>query len=81
MSHQATLTDAPNLARAALTGTRGLATPTLTAHFHAMEAKALERERCDCRVPQAGKRFATVAHRIASHRIASQRGRIRLGSI
>jgi hypothetical protein len=47
MSHQATLvgrfTDAANLARAALTGTRGVAQPTLTAHFHAMEARALAR--------------------------------------
>ena len=47
MSHQATFagrfTDAANLARAALTGTRGTAPPTLTAHFHAMEARALAR--------------------------------------
>jgi hypothetical protein len=47
MSHQATFagrfTDAANLARAALTGTRGAAPPTLTAHFHAMEARALAR--------------------------------------
>lgn len=47
MSHQATFvgrfTDAANLARAALTGTRGIAPPTLTAHFHAMEARALAR--------------------------------------
>jgi hypothetical protein len=47
MSHQATFasrfTDAANLARAALTGTRGVAPPTLTAHFHAMEARALAR--------------------------------------
>jgi hypothetical protein len=43
MSHQATFTDAANLARAALTGTRGVATPTLTAPFHAMEARALAR--------------------------------------
>ncbi len=47
MSHQATFTgrftEAANLARAALTGTRGIATPTLTAHFHAMEARALAR--------------------------------------
>lgn len=44
MSHQATFTgrlaDAANLARAALTGTRGIATPTLTAHFLTMEARA-----------------------------------------
>jgi hypothetical protein len=47
MSHQATFagkfTDAANLARAALTGTREIAPPTLTAHFHAMEARALAR--------------------------------------
>jgi hypothetical protein len=47
MSHQATFagrfTDAANLARAALAGTRGVARPTLTAHFHAMEARALAR--------------------------------------
>jgi hypothetical protein len=45
MSHQATFLgrhrEATNLARAARTGTRGHATPTLTAHFHAMEARAL----------------------------------------
>jgi hypothetical protein len=47
MSHQATFlgrfTEAANLARAALAGTRGTATPTLTAHFRAMEARALAR--------------------------------------
>ena len=47
MSHQATFlgryTEAATLARAALQGTRGLATPSLTAHFHAMEARALAR--------------------------------------
>jgi hypothetical protein len=47
MSHQATYTgrfrEAANLAKAAMTGTRGIATPTLTAHFHAMEARALAR--------------------------------------
>jgi len=45
MSHQATFLgrfrEAANLARAARTGTRGKATNTLTAHFHAMEARAL----------------------------------------
>jgi tetratricopeptide (TPR) repeat protein len=45
MSHQATFLkrhrEAANLARAARTGTRGIATATLTAHFHAMEARAL----------------------------------------
>jgi hypothetical protein len=49
MSHQATYTghytEAANLARAAMTGTRGTATSTLTAHFHAMEARALARLR------------------------------------
>jgi transcriptional regulator with XRE-family HTH domain len=47
MSHQATFTgrytEAATLARAALSGTAGIATPTLTAHFHAMEARALAR--------------------------------------
>ncbi|MGH3281088.1 MAG: helix-turn-helix domain-containing protein [Trebonia sp.] len=47
MSHQATFagrfTDAASLARAALAGTRGTAPPTLTAHFHTMEARALAR--------------------------------------
>jgi transcriptional regulator with XRE-family HTH domain len=47
MSHQATFTgrftEAANLARAARTGVRGIATPTLTGHFHAMEARALAR--------------------------------------
>lgn len=45
MSHQATFLgrfrEAGNLARAARQGTAGWATPTLTAHFHAMEARAL----------------------------------------
>ena len=45
MSHQATFLgrsrEAANLARAARTGTQGKATATLTAHFHAMEARAL----------------------------------------
>jgi hypothetical protein len=47
MSHQATYTgrfsEAANLARAARTGTAGIATATLTAHFHMMEARALAR--------------------------------------
>jgi hypothetical protein len=47
MSHQATFLgrcgDAATLASAARTGTRGLATATLSAHFHAMEARALAR--------------------------------------
>jgi tetratricopeptide (TPR) repeat protein len=45
MSHQATFLgrfrEAANLARAARQGSRGMSTPTLTAHFHAMEARAL----------------------------------------
>jgi transcriptional regulator with XRE-family HTH domain len=49
MSHQATYTgrytEAANLARAALTGARGVTTPTLTAHHHMMEARALARLR------------------------------------
>jgi hypothetical protein len=47
MSHQATYTgrfrEAASLAQAARTGTTGLATASLTAHFHAMEARALAR--------------------------------------
>jgi hypothetical protein len=47
MSHQATFTgrftEAASLARAARAGTRGIAMPTLTAHFHTMEARALAR--------------------------------------
>jgi transcriptional regulator with XRE-family HTH domain len=47
MSHQATFTgrytEAASLARAARAGTRDIATPTLTAHFHTMEARALAR--------------------------------------
>jgi len=47
MSHQATFIgrfgEAASLARAARTGTAGVATPTLTAHFHTMEARALAR--------------------------------------
>jgi hypothetical protein len=47
MSHQATFTgrftEAASLARAARAGTREIATPTLTAHFHTMEARALAR--------------------------------------
>ncbi len=45
MSHQATFLgrhrEAVNLARAARTGTKTRTTATLTAHFHAMEARAL----------------------------------------
>lgn len=47
MSHQATFTrrftEAASLARAARAGTRGMATPTLAAHFYTMEARALAR--------------------------------------
>jgi hypothetical protein len=47
MSHQATYLgrygEAANLARAARTGTQGIATPTLVSHFHTMEARALAR--------------------------------------
>jgi tetratricopeptide (TPR) repeat protein len=47
MTHRATFagrfTDAANLARAAQAGTRGTAPPTLTSHFHTMEARALAR--------------------------------------
>lgn len=45
MSHQATFLghthEAVNLARAARAGAAGMATPSLEAHFHAMEARAL----------------------------------------
>jgi transcriptional regulator with XRE-family HTH domain len=65
MSHQATFTgrftEAANLARAALTGTRGIATPTLTAHFHTMEARALARlgdaKACDRALSEAVREF------------------------
>ena len=47
MSHQATyigrFSEAATLARAARTGTTGVATAGLTAHFHVMEARALAR--------------------------------------
>ncbi len=65
MSHQATYTgrfgEAANLACAALTGTRGVATATLTAHFHAMEARALARlgdsKGCDRALAEAVSEF------------------------
>ncbi len=65
MSHQATYTgrfgDAASLARAALTGTRGIATATLTSHFHAMEARALARlgdvKGCDRALAEAVTEF------------------------
>jgi hypothetical protein len=65
MSHQATYTgrfsEAANLARAAMTGTRGIATSTLISHFHAMEARALARlgdtKGCDRALAQAVSEF------------------------
>lgn len=65
MSHQATYThrfsEAANLARAARSGTRGLTTPTLTAHFHTMEARALARlgdaKGCDRALAEAVREF------------------------
>jgi hypothetical protein len=65
MSHQATYVgrfrEAANLARAARTGTAGNATPTLTAHFHAMEARALARlggaRECDMALADAVREF------------------------
>jgi transcriptional regulator with XRE-family HTH domain len=65
MSHQATYTgrfrEAANLARAARTGTSGVATATLTSHFHAMEARALARlgdaKACDRALAEAAREF------------------------
>ena len=65
MSHQATYTgrfaEAANLARAARTGTTGIATATLTAHFHTMEARALARlgdaKTCDRALAEAVREF------------------------
>lgn len=65
MSHQAThigrFNDAANLARAARTGTIGISTPTLTAHFYAMEARALARvgdaRGCDRALADAVREF------------------------
>jgi transcriptional regulator with XRE-family HTH domain len=65
MSHQATYTgrfaEAANLARAAGTGTAGIATATLTAHFHTMEARALARlgdaKACDRALAEAVREF------------------------
>jgi transcriptional regulator with XRE-family HTH domain len=65
MSHQATYTgrfdEAANLAGAAMTGTQGIATPTLTAHFHTMEARALARlgdaKGCDRSLAEAVREF------------------------
>lgn len=65
MSHQATyagrFNEAANLARAARTGTSHVATPTLTAHFHTMEARALARlgdaKSCDRALAEAVSEF------------------------
>ena len=65
MSHQATYTgrfrEAANLARAARTGTCGVATATLMSHFHAMEARALARlgeaKACDHALAEAAREF------------------------
>ena len=65
MSHQATYLgrfgEAANLARAAKTGTQGIATPTLVSHFHAMEARALARmgdaKGCDHALAEAVREF------------------------
>src|ERR1019366_5439167 len=50
-----------NLARAARTGTAGIATATLTAHFHTMEARALARlgdaRGCDRSLAEAVREF------------------------
>jgi hypothetical protein len=66
MSHQATylgaFRHAANLARAAATGTTAVATPTLTAQFRAMEARALARlgdaATCDEALTAAERTFA-----------------------
>jgi hypothetical protein len=65
MSHHATYTgrfqEAANLARAARTGTTGIATASLTAHFHVMEARALARlgdaKACDRALAEAVTQF------------------------
>jgi hypothetical protein len=65
MSHQATYTgrfgEAADLANAAAAGTRGLATATLTSHFHTMEARALARlgdaKGCDRALAEAVREF------------------------
>ena len=65
MSHQATYTgrfaEAASLARAAAAGTRGIATATLTSHFHTMEARALARlgdaHGCDRALAEAVREF------------------------
>jgi hypothetical protein len=80
MSHQATYAghygEAANLARAAMVGTSGIATASLSAHFHAMEARALARlgdtRACDqitssCSAPERARNWrpATSAERSA----------------
>lgn len=65
MSHQATYLgrfgEAANLARAVRTGTPGVTTATLTAHFHTMEARALARlgdaRACDAALAAAVREF------------------------
>ena len=65
MSHQATFigrfAEAADLARAAQVGTKTAATPTLSAHFYAMEARALARlgdaRGCDLALSEAVKTF------------------------
>ena len=65
MSHQATFIgrfqEAADLARAAQVGTKTTATPTLSAHFHVMEARALARlgdaRGCDSALSEAVKAF------------------------
>ena len=65
MSHQATYNgryrEAANLARAAMAGTRRVATAGLAAHFHAMEARALAKlgdaHACDLALAAAVRSF------------------------
>lgn len=66
MSHQATFlghfNEAANMARAARLGAAGVSTPILSAHFYAMEARALARlgqaSGCDRALTSAVKEFA-----------------------
>ncbi|MCX5351982.1 helix-turn-helix domain-containing protein [Streptomyces mirabilis] len=70
MSHQATFlghyTEAATLARAALMGISPVATPTLRAQFHAMEARALARTG-DVRACEAALNAATRALESRNH--------------
>ncbi|WP_330175083.1 hypothetical protein OG875_17035 [Streptomyces sp. NBC_01498] len=70
MSHQATFlgryTHGATLARAALMGISGVATPTLLAQFHAMEARALARTG-DCRATETALSEAARALDRADH--------------